>query len=203
MTRAERLPFASAGYDRIAQRFDAERGPKPGEWRFFRTLGAELVSPSRVLDCGCGSGHSALVHLLEAGHEILGLDGSAEMLDLFGRRYPSIRTVHADMRDYKPDARFDALIAWDSLFHLSHTDQVAMIERFGEWISPGGRLLFTSGPNDGSVEGDMFGVAFFYASFDEAGYRASLAKAGFDAITSAFDEPDGDVHKVWTARRAA
>lgn len=194
-------PSASAGYDLIADRFDAERGPKRWEWPFFESLAVELEAPSRILDCGCGSGHLGLARLVEAGHDVTALDGSAAMLRLFGRRYPGVPTVLADMRTFEVVAAPHAVIAWDSFFHLSQADQAVMIERFGRWLDPGGRLLFTSGPDDGSVEGAMFGVAFSYASFDEAGYRDRLAKAGFVSIRSQFDEPNGTVHKVWSARK--
>lgn len=201
MTRPAAVPPASAGYDRIADRFDAERGPKRWEWPFFETLAEKLGVGARIFDCGCGSGHLGIARLIEAGHAVSGLDGSAAMLSLFRKRYPDVPVVLADMRSFDPASAQDAVIAWDSLFHLSQPDQAAMIERFGRWLAPGGRLLFTSGPDDGSVTGEMFGVAFSYSSFDEAGYRDRLAKAGFVSIQSQFDEPQGAVHKVWTARK--
>lgn len=202
MTRTTVVPPASAGYDLIADRFDAARGAKRWEWPFFERLAEDLAPGARILDCGCGSGHLGIARLVEAGHAVTGLDGSAAMLSLFIRRYPDIPVVLADMRLFDPEAAQDAVIAWDSFFHLPQPDQAAMIERFGRWLSPGGRLLFTSGPDDRAwVAGEMFGVPFSYASFDEAGYRDRLSAAGFVSIRSGFDEPDGTVHKVWTARK--
>lgn len=134
---------ASHGYDRIAEAFDAARKPKPWEWPYFGELAAVLPPGGRVLDCGCGSGHLGLARLLEKGCAVTGLDGSAAMLGLFQRRYPTLPTVLADMRRFAPEHCFDAVIAWDSVFHLDHDDQRRMIARFSEWLGPGGRLLFT------------------------------------------------------------
>lgn len=192
---------ASAGYDTIAARFDAERGPKPWEWRFFEDLSAVLPDGAAVLDCGCGSGHLGIGRLLARGCQVEGIDGSAAMLALFSRRYPTIPVCCSDMRDFAPRRRYDAIIGWDSLFHLTQDDQVLMLGRMGRWLKPGGRLLFTSGPNHGRVFGGMFGTPFRYWSLDEAGYRSVLAAQGFTEIACCFDEPAGERHRVWTAKK--
>lgn len=192
---------ASPGYDVIAARFDALRGPKPWEWRFFAEMADALPADAAVLDCGCGSGHLGLASLLARGHRVEGVDGSAAMLTLFARRYPAVPVRRIDMRDVAPGRRFDAIIGWDSLFHLSQADQALMIGRFGDWLRPRGRLLFTSGPEHGSVESEMFGTPFRYWSLDEAGYRDLLAAHGFVEIACCFDEPAGDRHRVWSAIR--
>lgn len=198
---ALREASASLGYDEIAARFDAERGPKPWEWRFFEALAAALPAGAAVLDCGCGSGHLGLSRLIARGSRIEGLDGSTAMLNLFSRRYPGVPVSCGDMRDFAPDRRFDAIIGWDSLFHLTRNDQMLMLARFGRWMAPGGRLLFTSGPGHGSVSGDMFGTPFRYWSLDEAGYRDELAAQGFAEVSCCFDEPASENHRVWTAIR--
>ncbi|GGD04445.1 class I SAM-dependent DNA methyltransferase [Aureimonas glaciei] len=192
---------ASLGYDAIADRFDAARGPKPWEWRLFEELAAVLPAGAAVLDCGCGSGHLGLAPLLARGCRIQGVDGSAAMLALFSRRYATVPVRCCDMRQFEPAEPFDAIIAWDSLFHLTQADQARMLKRFGKWLLPGGRLIFTSGPSCGSVTGDMFGTPFRYWSLDEAGYRDLLAEHEFVNVSCCFDEPAGDNHRVWTAAK--
>lgn len=159
MTPPREPRSASEGYDRIADRFDAERRVRPSDRPFFETLAGELDPGARVLDCGCGSGHLDLSLLVDAGHVVTALDGSAAMLALFARRYPMVATVLGDMRTFEPTERQHAVIAWDSLFHLSRPDQAAMIERFGRWLAPGGHLLFTSGPDRSDVESEKIGRA--------------------------------------------
>jgi cyclopropane fatty-acyl-phospholipid synthase-like methyltransferase len=192
---------AVAGYDLIADRFEAARRLKPWEPPFYAQLAAALPAGARLLDCGCGTGHAGLAHLLEAGVSITALDGSAAMLTHFQRAYPQVRTILCDMRAYLPAVSFDAIVAWDSFFHLDHGDQTAMLGRFAAWLRPGGWLLFTSGPSHSSVRDTMFDVPFAYASFSDAGYRVLLAEAGFTVRMAVFDEPQGAIHKVWMAQK--
>jgi 2-polyprenyl-3-methyl-5-hydroxy-6-metoxy-1,4-benzoquinol methylase len=49
------------------------------------------------------------------------------------------------MRRLALGQRFDAVIAWHSLFHLPHDDQRVMFARFARLLNPGGMLMFTSG----------------------------------------------------------
>ncbi|WP_050767573.1 class I SAM-dependent methyltransferase [Aurantimonas manganoxydans] len=89
---------AIAGYDIIADRFEAARRLKPWEPPFYAQLAASLPTGARLLDCGCGTGHAGLAHCLEAGVSITALDGSAAMLAHFHRAYPQVPTILCDMR---------------------------------------------------------------------------------------------------------
>ncbi|MEF2071247.1 class I SAM-dependent methyltransferase [Consotaella aegiceratis] len=190
-----------AGYDSIAPRFEAARRLKRWELPFFEALAGRLAPGAKLLDCGCGTGHAGLTSMVEAGVEITALDGSAPMLALFGRRYPSARTVLSDMLDYRPDEPFDAIIAWDSFFYLDHVEQERMLRRFAEWLRPGGLLLLTTGPGHSTVIGQMFGVDFSYASFAGSDYRALMGACGLSVEWDRFDEPGTQVHRVWLARK--
>ncbi len=58
-----------------------------------------------------------------------------------------------------------------------------MIARIANVLVTGGRFLFTSGDENGSIEGaPMNGVPFRYWSFDEAGYRTLLAEHGLELV---------------------
>ncbi|SKA05393.1 class I SAM-dependent methyltransferase [Consotaella salsifontis] len=157
---------------------------------------------SRVLDCGCGSGHAGLATIIDAGTHVTALDGSSAMLALFLQRYPGVEAVRADMLVHEPDGRFDGILAWDSFFHLDHDDQVKMIARFADWLAPGGLLMLTTGPGHSTVISQMFGVDFSYGSFSGAEYR-SLFKAN-DLLVEwdRLDEPGAAIHRVWLLRKA-
>ena len=192
---------AVAGYDVIADRFEAARRVKRWELRYFAELAGRLAPGERVLDCGCGTGHAGVASLVEAGLAITALDGSAAMLRHFRRRHPGIATIRCDMLAYEPDTDFAAIIAWDSFFHLSHGEQQRMMARFAAWLRPGGLLLFTSGPGHSAIRDTMFGTPFAYASFSDQAYRDLLGANGMSVLSSDFDEPHAAIHKVWLARR--
>ena len=192
---------AVAGYDIIADAFEAARQPKPWELPYFSKLADRLAPGDRLLDCGCGTGHHGLAALVDAGFSITALDGSAGMLRHFRQRYPGVATIQRDMLAYEPAEPFTAIIAWDSFFHLTHDEQARMVRRFAAWLRPGGCLLFTSGPGHSTIADAMFGTPFAYASYGDAAYRALLARGGLSVLSCDFDEPHAAIHKVWLAYR--
>jgi hypothetical protein len=62
--------------------------------------------------------------------------------------------VEADMRRLVLPFRFDAIVAWDSFFHLTGDEQRGMFPMFRKHIATGGLLRFTSGPRDGEAIGE-------------------------------------------------
>ena len=192
---------AVAGYDIIADAFEAARKVKPWELPYYARLADRLAPGDRVLDCGCGTGHVGLAALVEAGLSITAIDGSVGMLQHFHRRYPGVATIRCDMLAYEPPEQFAAIIAWDSFFPLSHAEQALMIRRFAAWLRPGGLLLFTSGPGHSTIADRMFGTPFAYASYSDAAYREMLGANGLSVLASDFDEPHAAIHQVWLAQR--
>lgn len=105
-----------------------------------------------VLELACGTGRLAC-ELARSGTEVVGLDLTAQMLDL-ARRHASalprqarrrLDFVRADMRDFGLGRRFAlAIIADNSLRELSSTgDQLACLGCVAGHLVPGGRLLAT------------------------------------------------------------
>ena len=105
--------MSAAFFDAIAERYDrvyALSGATSKE-RLARVL--RILPPSaRVLDLGVGTGRE-LPALLDAGHEVTGVDFSAHMIALCNRRARTIPIVQADFWSPLPLAAnaFDAVIA--------------------------------------------------------------------------------------------
>ena len=104
------------------------------------------------------------------------------------------------MRTLGLGRRYDAVIAWDSLFHLDEDAQRAMFPIFRRHITPGGMLLFTSGPKAGVAIGELFGEELFHASLDPGEYRALLASTGFGVVSHTVEDPQCGMHTVWLAQ---
>ena len=96
---------------------------------------------------------------------------------------------------------FDAVLAWDSFFHLSHADQRAMFRIFAAHAAPDAILLVNTGPTYGVACGDLFGDKLFHASLAEAEYRQLFDAAGFDVLTHRVEDPDAGGRTGWTAKK--
>jgi SAM-dependent methyltransferase len=100
-------------FDAIAGRYDRAYAldARSSRARMERVL-AELAPASRLLDLGVGTGRE-LSALLDAGHDPVGLDFSAEMLARCDRRARRVPLVQADFWATLPfeAATFDAVLA--------------------------------------------------------------------------------------------
>jgi trans-aconitate methyltransferase len=131
---------------------------------------------------------------------LTGVDAAPAMIAMCRHRFPDAHWLVADMRALDLKRRFDAMLAWDSFFHLGPDDQRHMFEIFKAHIAPRGLLLFTSGPQAGETIGDFYGRTLFHASLDPQEYDSLLRGAGFEVLRHRPEDPDCGLHTVWLAQ---
>jgi trans-aconitate methyltransferase len=192
-----------ATYDRSAADWHASRHARFPERHWIDRIAAALPPGAAVLDLGCGSGHPVAADLLTRGFAVTGLDFSAEMLAIAGATLPGGTWVQGDMRALSLTARFHAVIAWDSFFHLTGAEQRALIPRIAAHLHPGGLFLFTAGPEAGESWGAVSGGPVFHASLSPAGYAAALEDAGLALRRYIAEDPETAGRTVLLARRKA
>jgi SAM-dependent methyltransferase len=190
-------------YDAHAAAFDRDRGRTRMEEAYLRRV-VELLQPDRrrVLDVGCGAGEPIARFFLDAGYDFTGVDAAPAMIALCRSRFPSATWIECDMRRLALGREFDALIAWDSYFHLPKDAQRSMFPIFRRHIASRGLLLFTSGPGDGEAIGELCGEPLYHASLDHAEYRELLRENGFDVLLLRVEDPECGGHTVWLAQSA-
>lgn len=190
-------------YDRVAVDFQAQRSRKLFEKPMLdRLLGVapRNVSPRRLLDLGCGPGAPIATYLTDRGMAVTGVDGAGAMVDLFRQTVPQAIAYHADMRTLELNTQFDAILAWNSFFHLSPDDQRAMFAVFAKHAAPKAALMFTTGPSAGEVWGTAGGEPVYHASLDPQEYSALLAVNGFKTLEYRPEDPGCNMHTIWLAR---
>ena len=170
---------------------------------WFDRLAAIIPRNSHILDLGCGAGVPIARHLLDAGYCVTGVDSAPAMLALFQQHCPEATAILADMLKLSLDQHFDAIIAWDSFFHLSPATQCAMFAIFSVHIHANGALMFTTGPAAGEAIGTLEGEALYHASLAPATYRALLHRHGFAVVAQTTEDPACGGRTVWLARRGA
>ena len=160
-----------------------------------------LPISARVLDLGCGSGKPIAAYLIEQGCQLTGVDTSEAMLEMARQNFPKHIWMNADIRQFRSEPTFDGVLAWDSFFHLTHSDQRQMFAQFSATVTSGGALMFTSGPSHGEAIGDMFGEPLYHASLDAAEYQTLLAQYGFKTIKMIAEDSECTGHTVWLAQK--
>jgi trans-aconitate methyltransferase len=188
-------------YQRHARAWAQERGNRLLEKEWLDRFRHLLPPVANVLDIGCGSGEPIARYLVEQGCDITGVDSSPEMIAMCEGRFPLQNWLTADMRVLSLGRTFDGILAWDSFFHLRHSDQRRMFPVFRKHAAPRAPLMFTSGPSHGEAIGAYKGEPLYHASLDSAEYHALLNENGFDVVAHVVEDPNCGLHTVWLARR--
>lgn len=181
-------------YDAIASEWDAARGAFRGdERRYLETLLAGLPAASSILDVGCGTGRPMAELAIRGGHRVTGIDQSAALLAIAARRFPEATWVEACIEDHPFDGRHDAVICWDSLFHIGREHHRRILTAIHRCLTPGGRLMLTVGGSEHPAFTDtMFGREFFYDSHPPPRALHILGEIGFDVLVAEFtNQPTG------------
>lgn len=193
-------------YNKIGEWFAQSRSKNLIEKEYLDLIVQEIPAGALILDLGCGAGDPIAKFFIEKGFDLTGVDGSKKMMDLFQRNFPSTKFPHvnfifADMREIKLPQKFDAIIAWDSFFHLTQDDQRKMFAIFESHIKPHGMLLFTSGPEAGEIWSDNNGENIYHASLSKKEYQELFDKFGFEVVSHKEKDPDCQEHTVWAGRK--
>jgi SAM-dependent methyltransferase len=187
-------------YERHAHAYDKERARRLMEQTWLDRFLALIAPRGSVLDIGCGMGEPIARYIVERGHDVTGIDSSPAMIALCRDRLPHQSWLVSDMRTLSLGRRFDGILAWDSVFHLTGDDQRRMFPIFRAHAAPHAALMFTSGPRAGGAMGTYGGEPLYHASLDPQAYRALLAESGFDVVSYTPEDPACGGHTVWLAR---
>jgi len=190
-------------YDRQAGAYAAARRERALVERAWLDRFLTAAPGRRVLDLGCGPGVPLAAYLAAQGAAVTGVDGAGAMLALFRANLPGAEAIGADMRTLALGRRFDAILAWDSVFHLCPADQRAMFPILAAHAAPGAALLLTTGPAAGTRIGRVGAEPVYHASLAPDDYRARLAAHGFAVLCHVAEDPDCGGHTVWLARFTA
>lgn len=104
----------------------------------------EIDQSSRILDVGCGTGHY-IAEYRRRGFDVVGVDGSSEMLEHARQKNPGaeLRLADVDALPF-PDQSFNCVICIEVLRYLP--DPSRCILEMARVLKPGGICLFTAMP---------------------------------------------------------
>jgi 2-polyprenyl-3-methyl-5-hydroxy-6-metoxy-1,4-benzoquinol methylase len=149
----------------------------------------KLLKPnSTILDIGCGTGYPISAYLTEHGFYVTGIDISEKMIEKANHLHLNNADFYVeDILKFKSSKKYDAAIAFDSIWHIEHDKQEKVYETISSLLNSEGFLLFTHGKVDGEVVGQMFGQEFYYSALDVSKVHHLLQNNGFRIISSIED----------------
>lgn len=202
MSGAPKPEDVKAVYDRMAVAFNTRRQNSEMEASWIARFVDPLPKGAEVLDLGCGSGEPVARTLLAHGCQVTGVDVSTKMLALAQGQFPQARWVQADMVQLDLGQRFDGIVAWHSIFHLTVAAQRRALPRILDHLKPGGVILMTTGLEEGESHGHVEGDIVYHASLDRAEYAAILEASGFKVLDFVAGDTSCGGANVWLAQRS-
>ncbi len=186
-------------YERVGPAWAAERSRTLFERPWLERMLAAAPGP-RVLDLGCGTGTPIATWLDAQGAEVTGVDGAASMIAGFRTSLPHRPSHQADMRHLSLGRRFDAILGWNSFFHLCPADQRRMFAVFAAHAAPRAIVMLTTGPSASERIGRVVDAPVYHASLAPDDYRRLFATHGFSELAFAPEDPECRGHTIWMAR---
>jgi cyclopropane fatty-acyl-phospholipid synthase-like methyltransferase len=201
------------GYDTIAAKYAAYATASLSHPRrvWLGDLLGRLRPGSKILELGCGPGVPTGASIVDAGHDLVGVDISTGQIELANQRVPSARFITANMIDvhFEP-GEFDAVVALFSLIHVRRCHYEELFAKIRRWLIPDGWFLASLGSADspGWLEEDLLGLGAtnWTNGFDVATTTRLLVGAGFvlrRAEIVKHDEPTGPEQWLYVMARAA
>jgi ubiquinone/menaquinone biosynthesis C-methylase UbiE len=190
----------SETYEKIVKWYDAHRSRELFEKPYLDKVISHLKPGAAILDCGCGMGEPIGKYFFDNGFLLTGVDSNSKFIELAKSRFPKCRFLVADMRGLVLNEKFDAVIAWNSFFHLSPDDQRKMFKTFEDHLNVDGILMFTSGPEAGETWSDNGGENLYHASLSANEYKQLLGKHNFKLMQHAVEDKNCGGSTVWIAR---
>jgi ubiquinone/menaquinone biosynthesis C-methylase UbiE len=138
------------------------------------------LPPGRALDAACGTGRHAQ-YLASLGHEVIGVDGSPEMLAAAGAKLPGAEFRQGDLHHLPvPDQHVDVVICTLALTHVM--DLAPVLAEFARVLRPGGHLVTSDSRGEWPVVVALPGSDFGYLPHRKhlaSDYLAAALPLGF------------------------
>lgn len=164
-----------------------------------------------ILELGCGPGIPTTHQLLSSNARVLANDISPAQIataktHIHNHSHSSDVSFEAgDMTALSiPEATFDGVVCFFTLFHLPRAEQPPMLSKIYSWLKVGGLLVCNFATFDEEeIYGEMMGHGIFWSGFGVSENRAMVLEAGFEVEMEEVleSEVDGGNEFWWVAAR--
>jgi 2-polyprenyl-3-methyl-5-hydroxy-6-metoxy-1,4-benzoquinol methylase len=171
--KAERL------YDQISPQYWVTAGFGDIETHlvYFQEFLQRLAPGGLILSAACGAGRFDGI-LLEAGHNVVGIDQSAGMLRRAREHFPQVRYQKMALQQLQFREIFDGVICMDAMEHICPEDYPGILRGFQEAVKPGGPVYFTAD----RAEDPDFDLEVYFAQAKALGLPVVFGEVAQEAI---------------------
>ncbi|CAA9197241.1 Ubiquinone biosynthesis O-methyltransferase, mitochondrial [Flavobacterium bizetiae] len=143
-------------------------------------LTQKIKPKGKILDIGCGTGRPLAEYFADKNLSVTGIDLSENMITAAqSNGIRNSRFFVCDFFDFSSEEKFDAVIAWDSLFHFPKERQKDIYLKVSSLLSLGGYFLFTHGKEEDEHTDQMFGESFYYSCLSKIDVLKLMENSGF------------------------
>lgn len=173
-------------YDKIAEEYSKnfDSIDSESDLVFLNSFLLHLQPNSYIVDIGCGTGFS-VSYFVKKGMRAEGSDLSSRMIAIAKRNYPTLLFSVADMREFDPKEKADAVWAGYSLFHFEQEDFEKTIRQIRTYLKSEGIFGLIMQEGEGALERDepfLPGEKIYLHLYTEDQLRSILKKYGFEVI---------------------
>ncbi|ACY17354.1 class I SAM-dependent methyltransferase [Haliangium ochraceum] len=174
----------AAAFDRIGANYEAVFGANATQEAALAWLRDRLPEGASVLDLGAGTGAPTAAMLSAAGHRVVGIDISPEMVRIAREQVPAATFHVMSMSELQlGEARFDAVTAFFSLLMLRRADIERVLSEMAERVRPGGYALVSMVEGDFDyLEVPFLDQSLHVSAYPREAFRELLGANGFEIL---------------------
>lgn len=106
----------------------------------FSTIVDELQGLKRIVDIGAGTGNLSKL-LVQHGFDVIGVDPSAEMREIFKEKLPEVPIIDGHFLDLAIEGNVDAIVASYAFHHLTYEEKKEAFTYLDRFLNDQGKLI--------------------------------------------------------------
>ena len=176
----------ATAFDQIAEEYQRLFSNNVKQIAAVEWLIERLPSGSHILDVGSGTGLPTARLLTEAGHHVIGVDISAEMVRIAQRQVPQATFFQADIANYTcAPGSYHAVTAFFSLLLLHRADFVSALQRIKTMLKAPSYFVLSMVEGDGDYfEGTFLGQSLHFSCYPRDVLTRLLEDLSFTVLDS-------------------